>query len=420
MSSLAHPTSITLTTDQQNALTAFEAFLDDPDEKAFVLRGYSGCGKSTLVNVLIDCIIKYDKMAQLVQPSYEPRNVELTATTNKAAENLFQITQTPACTIHSFLNLRVITDPRSGKTQLSAKQARQRSNYLIFIDEASYIDSYLLKIIFDLTPNSKLVFIGDPAQLIPVGSKNAVVFASPFTGAALTSVVRQAANNPIINLSTRFRDTVNSGKFFSFTPDNNHIQHLSQSAFEQAVIAEFSRPDWKFNDSKILAWTNNRVVEYNRMINQHVRGDPHFLVGDYAICNQYIGNGRTAIKTDQLVQITTIEPDTDRFDVPGNIVLVNNNFTAFQPKSRQDKVARLKKAQKDKQFPVIAEIETGWFDLRAAYACTVNKAQGSTFDRVFIDLNDIARCRNADQLARMLYVAVSRARHQVIMTGDLV
>lgn len=60
-----------------------------------------------------------------------------------------------------------------------------------------------------------------------------------------------------------------------------------------------------------------------------------------------------------------------------------------------------------------------WADLRAMYACTVNKSQGSTFDRVFIDLSDIAKCNNGNTIARMLYVAVTRARHEVILTGDI-
>ena len=65
-------------------------------------------------------------------------------------------------------------------------------------------------------------------------------------------------------------------------------------------------------------------------------------------------------------------------------------------------------------------IERTWIDLRAAYAQTVDKSQGSTYDKVFIDLDDISHCTSGARIARMLYVAVSRARHQVIFTGDLV
>lgn len=62
----------------------------------------------------------------------------------------------------------------------------------------------------------------------------------------------------------------------------------------------------------------------------------------------------------------------------------------------------------------------GWIDLRAAYACTINKAQGSTYDKVFIDLDDIKKCNSGNQIARMLYVGVSRARLIVYLCGDLI
>lgn len=59
-------------------------------------------------------------------------------------------------------------------------------------------------------------------------------------------------------------------------------------------------------------------------------------------------------------------------------------------------------------------------DLRPSFACTVTKSQGSTFDWVFIDLDDICkRIHHPNQLARALYVAFSRARQGVIMTGDM-
>ena len=58
-------------------------------------------------------------------------------------------------------------------------------------------------------------------------------------------------------------------------------------------------------------------------------------------------------------------------------------------------------------------------DLRYTYASTINKAQGSTYDTVYIDLNDLAKCNDRDLQLRLLYVAVSRARHKVVFTGDI-
>jgi ATP-dependent exoDNAse (exonuclease V) alpha subunit len=69
---------------------------------------------------------------------------------------------------------------------------------------------------------------------------------------------------------------------------------------------------------------------------------------------------------------------------------------------------------------VLHQIDQSWIDLRAAYAQTINKSQGSTYDKVFIDLDNVSRCHVGDQIARMMYVGVSRARSQVIFTGDLV
>jgi len=82
--------------------------------------------------------------------------------------------------------------------------------------------------------------------------------------------------------------------------------------------------------------------------------------------------------------------------------------------------AKAKEARKNKNWSMVDDIEERWIDLRPAYACTINKSQGSTYDQVFIDLDDVKKCNNANTIARMLYVAVSRARDKVIFTGDLV
>lgn len=222
-----------LTADQQAALDAFHTFLLDPTETVFVLSGYSGCGKSTLVSVLLDRLPGFMKTAHLINPAATDYEVALTATTNKAAEALSQITGAGVVTIHSFLGLRVSTDYRSNTTTLIPKSKEPKAGYLLFVDEASYIDAALLDHVFKLTANCKIVFIGDPAQLTPVKSAGTPVFDAHFPGAALTQVVRQAEGNPIIALSTKFRGTVNSGEFFSFKPDGEAIQYLDGDAFKQ-------------------------------------------------------------------------------------------------------------------------------------------------------------------------------------------
>jgi ATP-dependent exoDNAse (exonuclease V) alpha subunit len=90
------------------------------------------------------------------------------------------------------------------------------------------------------------------------------------------------------------------------------------------------------------------------------------------------------------------------------------------PESRQEWKDAIKEARELEDFEAVQEMTEEWIDLRAAYSCTINKSQGSTYDKVFIDLDDLKKCRDTNQLARMLYVGVSRARNNVYLTGDLV
>lgn len=410
---------ISLTQDQQNALDSFLQFLLDPVEQVFVLSGFSGCGKSTLVRTIIDRLPDYMKTARLINPNQPELQVELTATTNKAAENLAQITGMAVGTIHSFLGLRVQTDFRTNTTTLIPRNQDIKEGYLLFIDEASYVDKDLLGLVFKRTAKCKIVFVGDPAQLTPVKATSTPVFDAKFKGAALTQVVRQAEGNPIVDLSTKFRHTVNTGEFFSFKPDGHHVVHLSREDFHAAIEREFTRPDWRYQDSKILAWTNKCVIGYNHFVNNLSKGDPNFQVGDYAVVNSYIVVGKNSLKTDQMVRITGIADGVIRHGVKGKNYTVDDTATFFMPDSLQAKNAAIAAARKAEDFHVVSEIETSWIDLRAAYACTINKAQGSTHDTVFIDLDDIRRCNSGDQIARMLYVGVSRARNHVYLTGDL-
>ena len=225
-----------------------------------------------------------------------------------------------------------------------------------------------------------------------------------------------------MELSTKFRETVSSGEFFSFKPDGVAIRHMPRSDFEDEILKDMKSPDWHYNTSKVLAWTNKCVVNYNNAIRDHIQGDPELKEGDYALCNKFISQGAHSIKTDQLVFISSISNDTYEHNLLGNWFILDNNssYRFFMPKHLEEKKRLIKEVKDAGDHFLLAEIDNQWIDLRAAYACTINKAQGSTYDRVFIDLDDISRCNSANQIARMLYVGVSRARHEVVFTGDFV
>ena len=54
--------------------------------------------------------------------------------------------------------------------------------------------------------------------------------------------------------------------------------------------------------------------------------------------------------------------------------------------------------------------------LRHGYAITSHRSQGSTYEKVFVDANDILRNRNRGEAFRCLYVACTRARRELIIT----
>lgn len=410
---------LTLTEDQQAALEAFTSFIANPESEVFVLAGYAGTGKSTLVNYLLSELPKIIETTQMINQDETDWEVVLTATTNKAAEALAGITNGLVSTIHSHLKIIPQKDLQTGKSSLMIREdAGLRTHEILFIDEASYIDHELLQLIFECVDNCKIVFIGDPAQLTPVNSNKTPVFTAGFKTAQLSEVVRQAKGNPIIDLATTFRTTVNTGLWEQVTVDGQHIVHLPRDDFDRAVLAEMSRPDWHHNDSKVLAWTNKAVIAYNQGIRNILQGVPHLEVGDYAVCNEYINKGRQSIKTDQTVMVTDIEEATQH-GVEGWLVELDRNSDFFLPASRDKKKALISEARAENNYTLLQYIERNWIDLRAQYACTINKSQGSTYDRVFIDLDDMAKCRNRNLLARMLYVAVSRAREQVFLTGNV-
>lgn len=415
--------SLTLTNDQQRAYNQLISFLADKNEPVFVLSGYAGTGKSTMIRHVLDNVDTTMAALRLIDPKLPHYTVELTATTNKAADNLSQITGKNVSTIHSFLSLIVHTDYTTGKSRLIKKNSNAVSNKLLFIDEASYIDSQLLDHIFKILVNCKIVFFGDPAQLVPVKYKSAPVFQANFTGAQLTEVIRQEKGNPVLDLATQFRQTVTSGEFFKFKADSHYVQHLSRDAFNEALIKEFTEPNWTGNQSKILAWTNKTVEKYNKEIYVLCKGSQKFQVGDYVQNNKYyVAMGsKPSFKTDEMVYISSVGEHEERHGVWGHTYGLNNEYThAFCPDNIQDKEKALKQLYATNDFDAVRAIEESWIDLRSVYACTINKSQGSTYDRVFIDLDDLKKCNSGEQIARLLYVGVSRAKHQCIFTGDLV
>lgn len=416
-----------LTNDQQKALEALQSFLLDSSH-VFVLQGYAGTGKSTLLREFLlqmpDLVSGY----RLVDPTYQPYNPVFTATTHKAVENLMTIfprhLQSNPLTTASAFGMRLQQQGPGKPAKLIQAGERaikfgQRS--LIFVDEASYLDHGSLSSISQIIVERgcKVVFMGDPAQLTPVGLTDSPVFNAGFPTALLTEVVRQQANSPILDLVSEYRDAVVSKAFPSIPHGFPEIEYMDdRAAVAQALQKEMSHPDWNPNVSRILAYTNTRVTLYNDWLAEKIEGTSLFVEGAYYTNNKAVSLPNILIPASASVLVTGIATEFEtilgitgswlRIAVNGSMV---SNLVFAPHNYRQWASAhRLWLKAEDNHALILSQ---GWLDLRRLYASTVNKAQGSTFDRCWIDLEDIATCRNPEQRARLLYVATSRARDKI-------
>ena len=419
--------TITFTQGQTDAFNSTIGFVQDPAKKVMVIGGYAGTGKSTLVEHILAELPKVLAACQFMGGGFPEYKVQLTATTNKAVDSLQRMSTSEVITIHKFLSMRVQRNYMTGKSELV--EAHQTDgppeDMIVIVDEASYLDTLLVSKLFSRTKNCKFILLGDPAQLTAVGFNTAPAFSAGFETYQLTEVVRNGGK--ILELCTMLREAVMTNQFHEFTPDGNEVQWLDQADFNQAIVDEFSRPDWKSADSRFLAWQNRRVEEYNAFIRAQVTGAGDFLVGDEATVNEFTLAHKgvaQSLNNNQVVTIAEIMPGELEFDIPGSKYRLTQGQggrdlgTWFKP----DSLAVWKKAlstwRAEENAPALRAAQH-WADLRANFAQTVNKSQGATYGTVFIDVGDIAKCRFPGQIARLLYVAASRATTRVVCTGDL-
>ena len=414
---------VVLTNCQQKAFDAILSFLADPTQTFFVVEGFAGTGKTFMMKEVIKEWGRISEAIQLICPTHNVTDMVFTATTNKAAEELQRATGWKTKTIHSALGLTVRRNYETGQPVMTEKPRFEPiQNSVIIIDECSYLDDQVISKLLSRTVNCKFIFLGDPAQLVPVGYKHAPIFLKQFPTVRMTEVKRNGGK--ILDLATAFREAVTTGVFPQFKPDGQEIVWLNGPDFQQAIDAEFGRKLWNYEHSKVLAWRNNTAIAYSKYIREQVMGDSDIQVGDFVSVNTYVQHpsGKASHKTDSIVLIQEIGPEVEEFGYKGHWIKIDGLYY-FNPVNYKDRARALTRAQamqnKVDAYQWGRQIDA-WIDLRALTAQTINKAQGSTYKKVFIDLNDIAECSSGDSIARMLYVGTSRASQQVIFTGDLV
>ncbi len=410
---------------QAHAANEFLKFLFSSDPE-FIISGPPGTGKTHLMKHLMDVVMPayLDTCKMMgIEPQFITPNI--TATTNKATSTLSDMTGWPADTIHSFLRLKVKDDWSTGKSILTKSlQWMVHTGIVLFIDEASMVDRELLKMIREGTHKSKIVYIGDKHQLNPVGEKVSPVFGGGIPMVELTEPMR--TKDPHLQaLNLQLRETVETGVFKPIKIVRGVIDYLDDEQLKKALDYYYAAQG---TDHRILAYTNARVVMYNNYIRGLRQLPPELSVGERVVNTNFIQMKDrkmpveaeytvTRIGKRDICKLEEVELEVVHIDLEDNrgvplydvrVPVDNGHFNEL-----------LKWYGKKKKFQTYYMLKNTYAELRPRDAATVHKAQGSTYETTLVDLTNISTCNQADQVARMLLVAASRARSRVLLYGTL-
>ncbi|MBK7095612.1 MAG: AAA family ATPase [Saprospiraceae bacterium] len=287
-----HFQHINLTNDQHHALEKLQAFLES-DERVFILQGYAGSGKTTLLKGFVEYLLSLEKIYQLMAP------------TGRAAKVINQKTGFVSTTIHkgiySFEELQEIKQSEDENDVTFLYQYKIRNNpevhdSVLIVDEASMVSDFLSHGEFfrfgsghllrdlitygriqDPTTTSKLIFIGDPAQLPPIGMNFSPALDPQYLEdsykvsvlqAEMKEVKRQDANNGILISATKIRQCLTSGYFndFDLRENNRDIFNPDYQDYLETYKAQL--------DQKIIiCYKNKTALDLNRAIRRDKFGD---------------------------------------------------------------------------------------------------------------------------------------------------
>jgi exodeoxyribonuclease V len=426
----------------------------------FILRGYAGTGKTTVVKALVDVLPMLGKRTALLAP------------TGRAAKVLASYTQKHADTIHR--KIYFARTNREGQIDLKL-QTNYHKHTLFIVDEASMIQHTmqsdgnlfasrnLLDDLFKFVyggENCRMLFIGDAAQLPPVGLAYSPALDDGFLKQAyhlsidtfeLKEVVRQAKESGILVNATKIRMQIQEQKpeFPMFSLGGfRDVGRLGGQDLEETLTDAYSGSGRENN--VVICRSNKRANIYNREIRRRILfHSEEICTGDYLMIvkNNYFwlpedsvagfaANGDIV----ELMRIRKIEeiygfrfadvtirfldyPDEKELDV--RIILDtlmsesaalsqadNNRLFQSVMADFEDVRSKRERLEKVKASPYFNALQ-----VKFAYALTCHKTQGGQWDTVFIDQGFISDKMINVEFSRWLYTAVTRATKKLYLVS---
>lgn len=418
---------IQLNSDQRGGVDRMLEFAES-DDPFFLLDGRAGTGKST--------------SAQTFARETD-QSVVFTAPTNKATKVLKQMCETelqglvPCRTIYSLLGLRMDNSGEVRKVRAADDFNQARNYQVVVVDEGSMANSGLMYHIERTAKNEgvKFLFMADVTQLPPVGEERSQVFDIENRW-QLDKVERH--DNQILTFATHMRDCILHGEvlnLFSANDERGGVYLLDYKRLRKKAVDAFNSDSYLADPGsiKVIAWRNDTVAMYNALIRDAMYGaklaaEAPFQPGERVVVCQPImsADGKETLMT------TDEEGTVFSLDVQQHPMF--SELTCYRVEVRPEMEAHMlvtcwvihpssERAYKRLLNELSERAKTGsggwpafWkakeviHDVRPSHAITAHRAQGSTYESVFVDSADILLNRNYIESLQCLNVACTRPR----------
>jgi len=431
------------------------------------LSGYAGVGKTTVVAHVVGAL------------AADMLSIIVLAPTHKALAVLAEklgAAGVETATLQSALALKVKDMPDGQQqTEDTGEPGSLRDFSLAIIDEASMLSAGMFATALSKRGRCRLLFVGDPAQLPPVDqepgarrTEQGPAFSPAFGEQvplhwALTEVVRQAQENPIIRLATAARQCIQAGTSFDLQVMSDQLHDGDQDflAMQPGGVVEISH----LVADAIAHGQDTRALAFDNATVQAVNANVHAMVypgqGDYPKGTLLMAqDGFTAALpgTEGLLKRTNVavrnsalltvvscieqphpdEPARAAYKLEleaeggGRLVCwvaidqrqcqadISECFSEYRRlKMREQMVHGSEREALRRQASEASR--AGWAlkarfaPVRYAYAMTVHKSQGSTFDAVVLAWDSFQKSREVQLRNRLAYVALTRTRRFAVV-----
>lgn len=450
----------TLNGDQKKAFEELKDFIHDKnDDNIYVLKGWAGTGKTYCVSFLVRYVL------DVIYPNKNWYKIAVTGPTNKSVRVIKKTTgiknaRVTFQTIHKLLGLteRITSDGQQEFVNQGDFEPQIRKTKLLIIDEVSMLNDDLFHEILRYRSDIKIICMGDPAQIPPVGKPDCIPFMDELLEMygiktlELKTIMRQKGDNPIIDTSVLIRTDlenpyVETGVESNLNDRGEGIEFLNlnsssiRESFNDILSSYFNSEEFKEDPeySKIIAWRNKTVEKMNQLVRKVIYGDESIgskiLLGEKLIANNpIIEMGQILFNTNDEFTVDKFEIKTEKVrvaDEEGTLkyyetgvtflndedkkvtyfidILHEDSESYFFVLANKLKKIAIEKRGKEKSWIKYYDFIRRFADVSYAYSITAHKSQGSTYTTAFVLEDDIDVNPNVVERNRIKYTAYTRS-----------